>query len=96
MVDGVLYCFCMEKDLNSSGELMSKDEHFTEEFLSLLRANLFGKKLGMMTLFPLEWHNKVQVTTDDVIEFYKRVYIIGNAGKKSRETAREIVEKLKN
>ncbi len=53
-IDGVLYCFCLEKDLHPSGALLGPEDNFTREFRSLLVASLSGKSLGTITISPCE------------------------------------------
>lgn len=93
-IDGVLYCFCMEKDLNSSGHLITEQYPFTGEFLSLLQANIFEKKLGIITLFPIDWCDKFSIEQVEVFDFFRNTYIVKKTGSKSRKTAQEILDLL--
>ena len=93
-IDGALYCFCMEKNLNESGCLFTEQEPFSEEFLALLRANMFEKKLGIITLFPTEWRGENLYERNDFIDFFESMYIDKKAGLKSRLGAQEILSQL--
>jgi len=93
-IDGVLYCFCMEKNINDSGYLFAEDEHLTDEFLSLLQVNRFDKKLGIFTLLPREWRGKSSFARKEIIDFFESTYIKKKAGPKSKLDAQEILNRL--
>lgn len=94
-INGVLYCFCMEKDLSPSGHLFTEQNNFSDEFLLLLQASIFEKKLGMITLFPKEWCIESTNEREEIIDFFESTYIEKNVGTKSKSVAREILVQLK-
>ena len=86
-IKGVLYCFCLEKDLNPSGYLLDSNDDFTEDFLSLLNASLSEKDLGVITIQPREWQTLVY-DKKEVFDFFERAYTSKNkVNQKSRKTA---------
>jgi hypothetical protein len=95
-ISGVLYCFCMEKDLNVSGDLLDQGDDFTVEFKSLLNANTSGKKLGIITIPPIEWR-KLPPKKNEIVDFFQDTYILNKKiSKKSREVAQQLLTDLQN
>ena len=93
-VDGVLYCFCLERDLNESGDLLDPNDDYTIEFQSLLNANISGKKLGIITIPPKEWQKPLS-NTNEIADFFKDTYILRNKkNKKSRDVAQQFLTDL--
>lgn len=95
-ISGVLYCFCLEKDLHPSGNLLDPKDDFTREFQSLLEASLSGKRLGTITISPCEWQS---LTNDkrEAIDFFKNAYVVNDkTGPKAREAAQLILAELRN
>ena len=84
----------MEKNLNESGYLFTEKEPLTNEFLSLLQVNRFEKKLGIFTLFPLEWRRKLSFERNEIVDFFDSMYIKKKAGLKSKLNAQEILNRL--
>ncbi|MCR4439603.1 MAG: hypothetical protein QHJ34_13765 [bacterium] len=94
-INRLLYCFCMDKDLHSSGNLVDQQDAFTKEFLTLLDASLLGKSLGMITVFAMEWQSVNLIEIEEVSDFYKSVYITNEkASPKSRKIAHEVLHQL--
>jgi hypothetical protein len=88
----VLYCFCMEKDLHSTGDLLDSKDSFTGEFLSLVGANLAGKSLGMITISPREWSGHSD--DEEFAEFLESAYLKRKMSIPSQEVAQQILNKL--
>lgn len=95
-ITGVLYCFYMEKDPHSSGQLLGEYETFSDEFGRLLDAHTFGKRLGMVTEFPSKEVGR-RIGDREVFDFFESTYVANKkAGTKSRETAQEILSSLRS
>ena len=92
-VDGVLYCFYWEKDLSPSESLLGTNFDFSEEFLSLINALLFNKKLGLITLGL----NNTSFSFERAVavKFFEETYVTNpKMSLKSRQVAQKILENL--
>jgi hypothetical protein len=82
-VQGVLYCFCLEKDIQNP-----ENEKLTKEFQSLIVSLCGNKKLGIITLRPSQSFDKKEAKG-----FFEKVYLKNqNISPQSREEAEKLVE----
>jgi hypothetical protein len=94
-ISGVLYCFCLEKDLHPLGYLLDSSDDFTEEFQQLLQASLSKKDLGIITIQPCEWQN-LAYDKKEAVDFFESAYALNKKmSQKSRIVAEQILIELR-
>lgn len=93
-IAGVLYCFCLEKNLHPSGYLLDPNDDFTGEFQSLLNANLSGKSLGIITIPPSEWQSPPN--KGEFVDFFESAYVFNKKmSLRSQKVAQQILTELR-